>query len=137
MHVLASSLGAQIACKMAAAQAHRQVQSARDAARQTPALPIAVVPHMKRSLTTPGLAPAASCRFASLLLCGAAQGWQLALAALVRRPLVSAAMVAGQLPGLHALATWALLHHLFSNQWLRQPARSTANKVGKQDGCSA
>ncbi|KAL4421439.1 hypothetical protein ABPG75_010730 [Micractinium tetrahymenae] len=67
-------------------------------------------------------------RFASLLLCGVAQGWQVALAALARRPLVSAAMLAGQLPGLHALATWALLHHLFSDEWLRAPAGSNAGQ---------
>lgn len=30
-------------------------------------------------------------------------------------------MLLGQLPGLHWLVTWGLLHHLFSNEWLSQP----------------
>lgn len=64
---------------------------------------------------------AACYRFASLLLVGTAQGWQLGLTTALRRPLVSGAMLLGQLPGLHWLVTWGLLHHLFSNEWLSQP----------------
>lgn len=98
VHLFGSSLGGQVACKMAAAQ------------------------------------PA---RFASLLLVGAAQGWALAGAALLRRPLVGAAMLAGQLPGLHRLAAWGVLHHLFSDAWLSAPARGAGSSPGdRADGGS-
>ena len=70
-------------------------------------------------------------RFESLLLCGTAQGWQMALGTLGRRPLVCGAMLLGQLPGLHRLATWALLHSIFSDTWLSQPARPAASAGGK------
>lgn len=112
MQLLASSLGGQIACKMAARQPELCV-------RRVSAVGCMHAPH---SAGQSRFATTATCsclhefrhvslltgpslgRFASLLLVGTAQGWQLALTTALRQPLVSGAMLLGQLPGLHRLA---------------------------------